>query len=136
VTEPVAAADTRETAEPDVALDETATVEPAAGDPMAIIPTERPAGLRWPPLPEGQFAIHLASVRSPVSATEEWLRLRDLLDLAADIDQLEPERIEVAEEGVFYRVMAGPFETRDAAAAACDPLRRKDVYCGVLGRSD
>ena len=134
--EPAAAAADSETAEADAAPSDIASVEPAAGDPIAIIPTKRPKGLRWAPLPDGRFAIHLASVRSPVSATEEWLRLRDLFDLAPDIDQLEPERIELAEQGVFYRVVAGPFATRDAAAAACDPLRRKDAYCGVLGRGN
>jgi tetratricopeptide (TPR) repeat protein len=125
-----------ETAEADAAPSDIASVEPAAGDALAIIPTERPEGLRWPRLPDGRFAIHLASVRSPISATEEWLRLRDQFSIDPDLDQLEPERIEVLDQGVFYRVMAGPFATRDAAAAACDPLRRKDVYCGVLGGSD
>ncbi len=100
-----------------------------------LVPTPRPAGQRWRQLPEGRFAIHLASVRSPISATEEWQRLRDALGLSPDIDQLEPERIELAEQGVFYRVIAGPFPTRDAAAAACGSVRRMDAYCGVLAQA-
>ncbi len=123
-------------------------VAPAAGagaaetsveDAVAMVlplPEARPSGQRWAKLSTGRFAIHLASVRSPVSATEEWIRLRDQLDLPSDIGQLEPMRIEVVGQGVFYRVLGGPFESRSAAVAACQPIRDQGDFCAVLGHED
>ena len=101
-----------------------------------ILPRERPAGLRWPRLPPGGYAMHLASVRNPVSATEEWRRLASQLGLPEVVHQLEPQRIERGEEGVFYRVVGGPFTTSEEAAAACAPVRAKGEYCGVLADGD
>jgi hypothetical protein len=100
------------------------------------LPAARPPGWRWPRLPAGRFAIHLASVRDPVSATEEWWRLRKELALSGNIDQLEPQRVEVADEGVFYRVVAGPFATQDDAEAACGPALDRDAFCRVVGNAD
>lgn len=100
------------------------------------LPEARPSGRRWAKLSTGRFAIHLASVRSPVSATEEWTRLRGQLDLPSDIGQLEPMRIEVADQGVFYRVLGGPFANQAEAIAACQPIRDKGDYCAVLGYDD
>ncbi len=110
--------------------------EPALPPARELPPAMRPAGLGWQRLPDGAFAMHLASVRSPVSATAEWQRLASLLELPAAIHQLEPQRIETAEQGVFYRVLGGPFRTSEAAAAACGAVRAKGAYCGVLADGD
>ncbi|MCA9047801.1 MAG: SPOR domain-containing protein [Planctomycetaceae bacterium] len=82
------------------------------------------------------FAIHLASVRSPIAAGEEWTRLAAELDLDPSIGQLLPQRIEVPGSGVYYRVEGGPFATRAEAAAACAPLADAGQYCAVVGLED
>lgn len=82
-------------------------------------------------VPKG-FAIHLASVRSPGAAKDEWARLAAELDLAPEIQEILPERVEIPGKGVFYRVAGGPFATRAEAAAACAPIAAQDQYCAVL----
>jgi hypothetical protein len=105
-------------------------------DAGSLLPRARPAGWRWPLLPPNAYALHLASVRSPVSATSEWQRLAELLELPPTIHQLEPQRVERADEGVFYRVMGGPFATIEDALAVCRPIRARGDYCGIIGNDD
>ena len=110
----------------------------AEGDTVAapLLPQPRPPGLRWPRLPAGGYALHLASVRNPVSASEEWQRLASVLPLPSAIHQIEPQRVETAEQEVFYRVLGGPFRTSEAAAAACRPVLAKGEFCGVVADGD
>jgi tetratricopeptide (TPR) repeat protein len=118
---------------------DAAQSELAAETELALLvpyPEARPSGRRWAKLPAGRFAIHLASVRDPISATEEWERLREFLALPNDIAQLEPERIELVEQGVFYRVLGGPFASQAEARAACRAIQDKGDYCAVLGHGD
>ncbi|MEZ5903605.1 MAG: SPOR domain-containing protein [Geminicoccaceae bacterium] len=98
----------------------------------AAVPQARPV----PPRPPSGFAIHLASVRSPAAAHEEWTRLAGVLDLDPSVDQVLPQRIEVPGKGVFYRVEGGPFATRAEAAAACAPLAATGQYCAVIDLVD
>jgi tetratricopeptide (TPR) repeat protein len=102
----------------------------------SLLPQARPPGLRWPRLPAGGYALHLASVRDPVSATEEWQRLAGVLPLPSAIHQIEPQRVETAEREVYYRVLGGPFRTSEAAAAACRPVLAKGEFCGVVADGD
>jgi tetratricopeptide (TPR) repeat protein len=101
-----------------------------------LLPQARPPGLRWPRLPAGGYAVHLASVRNPVRAIEEWQRLASTLALPAAIHQIEPQRVETAEREVFYRVLGGPFRTSEAAADACGPVLAKGEFCGVVADGD
>lgn len=127
----VAAEDRVPDVTPDIAPD-MAAIELASLDSLGQPPVARPVAKRWQrPLP-GDFAVHLASVRSPQAADGEWLRLAGLHDVVSGIRQLEPERIEVPEQGVFYRVVGGPFASRDAAASACGSLRAQGQYCAIL----
>ncbi|MCB9967281.1 MAG: tetratricopeptide repeat protein [Geminicoccaceae bacterium] len=103
--------------------------EPAPEVAVAAVPAVKP------PLPRG-FAIHLASVRSPAAANEEWTRLATELDLDPRIRQVLPQRVEVPGKGVFYRVEGGPFATRAEAAAACAPLAAAGQYCAVIESGD
>jgi tetratricopeptide (TPR) repeat protein len=102
---------------------------PAPEVAVAAVPAVKP------PLPRG-FAIHLASVRSPAAANEEWTRLATELDLDPRIRQVLPQRVEVPGKGVFYRVEGGPFATRAEAAAACAPLAAAGQYCAVIESGD
>lgn len=117
-----------------------AAIEPAAGgsaaNGVAADERARPDGEHWPEWPAGAWAMHLASVRNPSAATEEWQRLAEQLQVPAAVRQLEPQRIETAERGVFYRVLGGPFATSAEAVAACGPIRAQGDYCGVLVHGD
>lgn len=102
---------------------------PEAVEAVAAAPAAKPSQ------PSG-FAIHLASVRSPGAANEEWARLAAEFDLDPSIDQVLPQRVEVPGKGVFYRVGGGPFATRAEAAAACEPLAAAGQYCAIIDLLD
>lgn len=101
---------------------------PAAAPTAATSPLAE----RWATLAPGDFAMHLASVRSPTAAIEEWRRLARSFALPEAIRQIEPQRVETAEQGVFYRVLGGPFSSPEAVERACAPVRASGAYCAVV----
>lgn len=132
--------------------DETLPALDTPGAPMRIIPENdgRPAGSsrdqaaagsRGTPAPPGraqqaagrpEFMIHLASYRRIEDADKGW---GELLRAHGDILgglELAISRVELAEQGDFYRVQAGPFPTMDAAAAKCRAFAARDTYCKAV----
>ncbi len=81
----------------------------------------------------GGFAVHLASLRDPAGAAEEWRRLRRLHPTLLQGVELRPPRpVEVPGQGTYYRVAGGAFATRAEAQAACARLRAAGQYCTVV----
>jgi tetratricopeptide (TPR) repeat protein len=80
----------------------------------------------------GGFQIHLASVRSPESATSEWQRYGGMYPDLQSIRQNPPEKVTVEGKGDFYRVVGGHFGSRDAATKFCSLIEEKGQYCAVL----
>ena len=77
------------------------------------------------------FVAHLSSVRSKESTESEWQSLQSIFpQLLSDVD-FTVRSIEIAEQGTFYRVMAGPFEARIQAESLCAELEPQDQYCQV-----
>jgi hypothetical protein len=79
-------------------------------------------------LPQGPpvYRIWLTSFTSADLADRSWLdlmaRYPDLLGNLA----LTVRRVDLGvDKGVWYRVLAGPFEDQEAARAACDEIRRR-----------
>ncbi|PWC55783.1 SPOR domain-containing protein [Azospirillum sp. TSO22-1] len=107
---------------------------PAAPAPPKHTPT---AGPQVAATPKGGadggdgFGVHLASYRS-VSATQQgWNDLRrrhpqDLQDLLPAVYELD-----LGVRGRFYRLLAGPLPTAQAAKDICAQLRRHGAECGV-----
>jgi predicted Zn finger-like uncharacterized protein len=77
------------------------------------------------------FAAHLSSERTRDGTETEWQRLQDLFPKPLDGKKLTVRTIEVAEQGVFYRVMAGPFDDYDKAQDFCSQLKTSAQYCVV-----
>ena len=80
------------------------------------------------------FTVQLASLKSREAAESAWSRIRDaqspiLGDRSANI-----VRVDLGARGVFYRLQAGPFESRAAAAEACDQLKTRQQDCLVVQR--
>ena len=82
------------------------------------------------------FAAHLSSVRTRDGTKTEWQRLQDLFPKPLDGKKLTVRTIEVAEQGTFYRVMAGPFDDYDKAQDLCSQLKASDQYCVVQRLSE
>lgn len=74
--------------------------------------------------------LHMASFRSEASAMRGW---EEVLARNSDIlGDLQPivRRIDLGpDQGIFYRLMAGTFESVSAAEAACIQLKQNNQFC-------
>lgn len=78
--------------------------------------------------------LHLSSLRSEAAAKREWSDLQHSFPEPLGQLQAEFRRTELGDKGTFYRVLAGPLPSRDAAAQVCAALKARDArqYCRVL----
>jgi len=112
---------------PEEAEDMSMQLAAATGGPQAEQASETPDSAA-----RESFAAHLSSVRSRDGTETEWQKLQSQFPgLLAD-KTLTVRRIDLAEQGTFYRVMAGPFSDFDAAKEICTQLKASDQYCAVL----
>ena len=81
--------------------------------------------------PQKTFAAHLSSVRSKDGTELEWQNLQGLFPILLDGRTLAVRSIEVAEQGTFYRVMAGTFDDFGEAQDLCSQLKANEQYCVV-----
>ncbi len=81
--------------------------------------------------PQQSFAAHLSSVRSKDGTESEWQNLQGLFPILLDGRTLAVRSIEVAEQGTFYRVMAGTFDDFGEAQDLCSQLKANEQYCVV-----
>ncbi len=102
----------------------TAAASPAATGPKADAEKMAPAAVGPRP------AVHLASYRSQQAANRGWTQLRRahsglLGKLSADISQINlgPGK------GTFFRLKAGPLNSRGAAESLCGRLKSRRQYC-------
>jgi TPR repeat protein len=83
------------------------------------------------PAAQESFAAHLSSVRSKDGTESEWQNLQGLFPILLDGRTLAVRSIEVAEQGTFYRVMAGTFDDFSEAQDFCSQLNANQQYCVV-----
>jgi TPR repeat protein len=83
------------------------------------------------PAAQESFAAHLSSVRSKDGTESEWQILKGLFPILLDGRTLAVRSIEVAEQGTFYRVMAGTFDDFSEAQDFCSQLNANEQYCVV-----
>lgn len=88
------------------------------------------------PAPHEFFAAHLSSVQSREGTEEEWKTLRGRYPELLDDKTLTVRTIEIPDKGIFYRVMAGTFDSYDAAEEFCTHFQASDQYCVVRHLSD
>lgn len=86
-----------------------------------------------PPLTDGvwDFALYLASFKEEGSARQEWRRLQSQMpkllgDMAPRI-----HRVALADDGVLYRLYAGPFPNLATAKDLCIMISRIGYRCGA-----
>ena len=83
-----------------------------------------------------RFAAHLSSVRDRDGAETEWKALLGQYPDLLDGKTLSVTTIEVADQGTFYRVMAGTFDEFEAAERFCGQLQESEQYCVVRRLDD
>jgi hypothetical protein len=106
---------------------ELAMQPPALPAPKAAASAPEKASAAKPTGP--QPAIHLASYRSQKAADRGWAQLRRAhRSLLAG---LKPEvaKVDLARKGTWYRLMAGPVKSSQAATELCRKLKRRRQFC-------
>lgn len=79
------------------------------------------------------LGLHLASYRSQKAAQDGWAQISK--KHSAQLGGLNStiRRVELGGgKGTFYRLLAGPVQTRDQAASLCQQLKRSSQYCDPL----
>ncbi|MFN3835282.1 MAG: hypothetical protein ACK4NO_05215 [Glycocaulis sp.] len=76
-------------------------------------------------------AIHLASYREARHGAEGWTALQSQ---HASLEGLEARLVpaDLGAQGIYLRLLAGPFDTPEAAGAACGPIQSRGSWCAVL----
>lgn len=78
------------------------------------------------------FQVQLAAVRSASAAKKEWQRLRTQnMSLLSNL-KLKVARVDLGNQGIFFRLRAGPIKTRLLAKDLCRSLSKKKVGCLVI----
>jgi len=97
-------------------------------------PAAPPAAVATPPrtVGAGIFRLQLAAVRSEGGLTQAWADLRQRYPAALGAVTPQVERTDTT-SGPLYRLQAGPFTSREAAANACGTIRASGGQCFIVG---
>lgn len=108
----------------------------AAGGPTAATPPV-PAPVsnaRISIVRNGPYVVQIAALRSEDAADVEWAKASRLApDLFAQA-QKDVQRADLGAKGIYYRLRAGSFASRDAADAFCDQVEASGTKCIVAAR--
>lgn len=104
---------------------EAETEEAATGEDAAQEPSDSSQSVAQ------AFRIQLAAVRSTEAAEAEWQRLQAKHEALLGSLSLNVERAELGEQGVYYRIQAGPLSDKQAAETLCEDLKSRDQACLV-----
>ena len=80
----------------------------------------------------GYLRLQLAAVRSEGGLTQAWADLRQRYPAALGSVSPQVERTDTT-SGPLYRLQAGPFSNREAAANACGAIRADGGQCFIVG---
>ncbi|WP_420348538.1 SPOR domain-containing protein [Pelagibius sp.] len=80
----------------------------------------------------GNLVAHLSSLRSEEAARKEWQALKKAFPEQLSRFDRAIAKTEIAKRGTFYRVLAGPLRSRQAARELCTALKAKKQYCQVM----
>jgi cell division septation protein DedD len=125
-------------AEPVAPPPEPAIVAPSAPvEDQPPIPAPKPV-VQTPPAPAATaaplagFRIQLVALRSRADAEAAWRRLkRANADLLGALDA-EVVRVDLGDQGVYYRLRAGPLANAAKAGALCARLKTRNLDCLVV----
>ncbi len=109
---------------------ETAKADTAPAKPKPA--GKQAAGKQAAGKQKADMALHLSSNKTKDSAMREWAELKKAFPDQLGGLNLEIARTDLGKKGVFFRVMAGPFADKPAAARICSELKKKEQYCAVM----
>ncbi|SDH03703.1 SPOR domain-containing protein [Roseospirillum parvum] len=77
----------------------------------------------------GQAGVHLASYKSEQAAMQGWETLRNKLGDASVGLSPTVRPIQLGTKGTYYRLIAGPLPSKQAADQMCERLKAQGMYC-------
>ncbi|WP_119458798.1 SPOR domain-containing protein [Rhodospirillaceae bacterium SYSU D60014] len=80
----------------------------------------------------GSFRVQLAALRTRVDAQTEWDSLQRRFPTLLEELQVNLQRADLGDKGVYYRVQAGPLPDRAAARSLCDRFEEQKQACLVV----
>ena len=111
------------------------SVPPTIGSPPATQELEiAPAAV--PEIGQQLFAAHLSSVRTKDGAETGWTYLQTQFPELIGQRDLIIRSVEIDAQGIFFRIMTGPFEARSRALDLCEEFESREQYCMVLRLTD
>lgn len=134
---PAATAPRRLTPTPTTAPAPAAAAPPAQPAPAALPRTARVEPSPPPAAPRAgsgaaTYRLQLAAVRSDGGLNQAWADLRQRYPSALGAVNSQVERTDTT-TGPLYRLQAGPFANREAAANACASIKASGGQCFIVG---
>ena len=105
----------------------------AAVDPPKIA-TPNPNQIQAASKGQRLYFVQAASLKSLDSAKREWRRIFEDNRAALTGEQVYYERANLGDRGVFFRILIGPMNERDAARTLCAFLKQNDQTCVVTAK--
>ena len=82
----------------------------------------------------GAFVAQVAALQSEAAANAAWTRLSSRAPQLFGAAQMDVERADLGQRGIYFRVRAGYFADRANAARFCDRIRQMGQDCIVVTR--
>lgn len=83
---------------------------------------------------DGDYAVQIAAVRNETESLKVWQRLvAKESDLFAGVE-MDVQRADLGERGIFYRIRAAAFDGKPSAAKFCNDLKARSHDCLVVKR--
>lgn len=98
---------------------------PAA--PVAVIAPAAPGA-------QGAFLVQLGALRSRTQAEEAWGLFSARAPSLARSAHMDVQRADLGAQGIFYRLRAGYFDTREKASSYCERAKTQGQECMVVVR--
>jgi TPR repeat protein len=82
-----------------------------------------------PPPMADDVVVHLASYLSAEAAATGWAKLRTVhADLLGSLGH-NIVKVDLGDQGLFYRLLAGPMTDQAGAETLCDRLKARNIFC-------
>lgn len=113
---------------------EEPVVTPVVSEPRPLPPIE-PKVVDAAFDPNGSFLVQIMALRDLASTEKAWGQLVEAnSDLFAGAD-MDIQRADLGAKGIFYRLRASAFASRDKADSFCNALKSRGQSCMVVAKS-
>ena len=83
---------------------------------------------------DGSFLVQLAALRSRDDAEMQWRMFQSRAPGLARSARMDIQRADLGAQGIYFRLRAGFFDTRERAGSYCDKAKAQGQDCMVVVR--